>query len=223
MKRLSLALVLVAAACGTGTSTDKDDSTPLAAIVTTTSTSSATTTTTSTTAAPVLIETAAEVSIVGDALPLFGSAPDPAVGLPAPVVNGTSFDGSALDIGPSDKFTVIMFLAHWCPHCQGEVEELGPHLKLSPPPGSVKVISVSTGVRPAADNYPPSEWLTADAWPVGVLVDTDDTAVSNAFGLNAFPFWVVLDPEGVVLARTAGSLPLESVEALFENLAEREG
>ncbi|MGI9648031.1 MAG: TlpA family protein disulfide reductase [Acidimicrobiia bacterium] len=230
MKRLALAVALIAAACGAGATPDAEESTPLATIVTTTTstststtTSTTTTTTTTTTILPALAETAGEVTITGPALPLFGSGPDAAIGQTAPVVNGSSFDGSEVNIEPSGKFSVIMFLAHWCPHCRGEVEDLGPYFESSPPPDNVEVLSVSTGVRPAADNYPPSEWLTPDAWPVPVLIDTDDAAVSNAFGLNAFPFWVVLDPQGVVLGRNAGSLPQESVEALFENLAEREG
>lgn len=222
---LLLALALVGAACGTGTIVDTDASTPLATTSTTTTTSSTTTTTTTTTTLAALsgAEVADEVSIDGPELPTFGATPDPALGLFAPVVTGAGFDGTPVTIGPSDSFTVIMFLAHWCQHCRGEVEELGPHLKVSPPPDNVDVVSVSTGVRPAADNYPPSAWLTPDEWPVPVLVDTEDSAVGSAFGLTGYPYWVVIDPEGIVLGRTAGSLPLESVEALFENLAEREG
>lgn len=217
---LVLALALVGAACGAETAADADTPTPLS--VPTASTTTSTTTTTTPAAAPAA-EAADEVSIEGEALPAFGATPDPALGLSAPVVTGTGFDGSPVTIGPSDNFTVIMFLAHWCPHCRGEVEELGPHLKVSPPPGNVDVVSVSTGVRPAADNYPPSEWLTSDAWPVPVLVDSEGSAVGAAFGLTGYPYWVAIDPDGIVLGRTAGSLPLESVEALFENLAEREG
>jgi len=219
VRRLALALVLIAGACGASTPADTDNATPLAAVAATTTTTSTTTTTIAATPR----ETASEVSIVGDALPVFGATPDPAIGMPAPVVAGAGFDGSEVTIGPSDKFRVVMFLAHWCSHCRGEVEELGPHLKLSPPPANVELFSVSTSARPAGDNYPPSEWLTPGAWPVPVLVDTEDTAIANAFGLTAFPYWVVVDPDGVVLGRTAGSLPVESVEALFDNLAEREG
>ncbi len=51
-------------------------------------------------------------------------------------------------------------------------------------------------------------------------VERKGKTVATAYGLNAFPFWVILDPDGVVLVRTAGSLPLETVEGLFANLAE---
>jgi thiol-disulfide isomerase/thioredoxin len=135
-------------------------------------------------------------------------------------VVGTSFDGSEVRIEPTGKFTVVMFLAHWCPHCMDEVEEFGPYFEETPLPEGVEVLTVSTSVSETRANYPPSEWLTPDAWGLPVLADTGANEVSDAYGLNAFPFWVILDPDGVVLGRTAGSLPLETVEGLFANLAE---
>lgn len=215
MRRASLLVVVVlVAACGSDRPTSFDAGTPLA----TTSTSSTTTTlaTTTTTTRP---EVAASVIISGEALPRFGDGPDPAIGMPAPTVSGTDFEGITVEIGSSDSYQVVMFLAHWCPHCQSEVDLLGPWLEASPPPAGIEVLSVSTGVSSDRPNYPPSKWLNGADWPVPVLLDTADGEVAQAFGLNAYPFWVVTDPNGAVLVRTAGSLPLESVEALFENLA----
>ncbi|NNF88834.1 MAG: redoxin domain-containing protein [Acidimicrobiia bacterium] len=209
-----VALAVVAAACGsTDASTQPDDNAPLA--TTTTSTTVAPTTTT----IPTLSEVADEVTITGDSLPQFGDNPDPAVGLVAPTVSGVSFDGSPVTIEPSDKFTVVISLAHWCPYCQEEVDELGPYLTATPLPDNVEVLLVSTFVDETRPNYPPSEWLTPEAWPTTVLIDTVDSTVANAYGFRSVPFWTILDPNGVVLARTAGSLPLEIVEGLFANLA----
>jgi len=213
MKRLIVALALVTAACGSSSAgTELDDTAPLA----TTSTTVAPTTTTT---VPDLMEVAEAVTITGGSLPRFGESPDPAVGLVAPTVSGVSFDGSAVTIEPSEKFKVVMFLAHWCPHCQDEVDDLGPYFAGTPLPDNVEAVAVSTGVDPSRPNYPPSEWMTPEAWPTPIIIDTADGAISSAFGLNAFPFWAILDPDGVVLARTAGSLPLETVEGLFANLA----
>ena len=212
MKRLVVAVVLVAAACGSSSAgTQPDDSTPLA----TTTTVAPTTTTT----LPVLLNVADEVTITGKSLPPFGTSPDPAVGLVAPTVSGVSFDGSIVTIEPSEKFTVVISLAHWCPYCQEEVEELGPFLSETPLPDNVEVFLMSTFVDETKPNYPPSEWLTPEAWPTPVLVDTVDSVVADAFGFRSVPFWTILDPDGVVLARTAGSLPLATVEGLFANLA----
>ena len=221
MRRLLIGLVLVVAACGGESAGDADADTPLSTTSTappTTTTSSSTTTTTI-----AFIETAASISLVGDQLPRFGAVPDPAVGRVAPTAAGTDFRGNPVEIEPSGSYTVLMFLAHWCPHCQDEVDQLGPYFEATPPPSNIDVVAVSTGVDENRPNYPPSEWLTPEAWSAPVLVDTADGAVGAAFGLNAYPFWVVLDPDGVVLGRTAGSLPLESVEALFDNLAALEG
>jgi thiol-disulfide isomerase/thioredoxin len=179
-------------------------------------TAAPTTTTTTTT----LVEFDEGVAVAGTALPRFGDAPDPAVGLVAPTVVGSTFDGSAVRIEPTGKFTVLMFLAHWCPHCDDEVEALGPYFEATAVPDGVEVLAVSTSADPARPNYPPSEWLTPDAWPLPVLIDNEATVVATAYGLNAFPFWVILDPDGIVLGRTAGSLPLETVEGLFADLAE---
>ena len=61
------------------------------------------------------------VNVTGNPLPEFpgnGSA-DPAVGLEAPVLKGRSFDGSKVTVGGTTaKPTLVMFMAHWCPHCQ---------------------------------------------------------------------------------------------------------
>ena len=211
-----LGLALVAGACGSSTdgATEPGDQ-PLA---TTTTTTGPTTTTTT-----LVLETTEAPTIAGVALPRFGDTPDPALGLTAPTVTGSSFDGSALSIEPSGNYTVIVFVAHWCPHCQSEVKSLGPYLTTSPPADNIDVVAVSTGVDPQRPNYPPAEWLTPEAWPHPVLADSDDGAMANAYGLNAYPFWVVLDPTGTVIARTAGSLPPESVETLFSNLSQLQG
>ncbi|MDH3607456.1 MAG: hypothetical protein OER12_10740, partial [Acidimicrobiia bacterium] len=109
---------LVAAACGSASGGDVDPAS--GALLATTTTAP---TTTTTTLAPQ--ETTEAATIVGAALPRFGSTPDPAVGLAAPTIAGTSFDGSAVSIEPSGKHQVVIFLAHWCPHCQSEVKDLG--------------------------------------------------------------------------------------------------
>ena len=159
------------------------------------------------------------MTVTGESLPPFGSNPDPAVGLVAPTVSGVSFDGSPVTIEPSDKFTVVIFLSHWCPHCQDEVDDVGPYLAGTPLPENVDVVTVSTFVREDRANYPPSEWLTPEVWPTPVVLDTIDDAVAAAFGFGGVPAWAILDSAGVVLARTSGSLPVEVVEGLFANLA----
>ena len=49
----------------------------------------------------------------------------------------------------------------------------------------------------------------------------DDPAASTgaAYGLSAFPYWVVLDADGVVQARLTGQLSVEQFEAVVEQAA----
>src|SRR5690349_32508 len=64
-------------------------------------------------------ETAA-VSISGSGLPPMHT-PDAAAGLRAPAVNGVNFSGVPVSIPSGGRPTVLVFLAHWCPHCQKDV------------------------------------------------------------------------------------------------------
>jgi len=53
------------------------------------------------------------------------SGDDSTLGLIAPTLNGHAFDGSNLSVTPGDgKPYMIVFLAHWCPHCNREVPRL---------------------------------------------------------------------------------------------------
>ncbi len=64
------------------------------------------------------VEQTRTVHISGTALPAYSvDGADAAVGLAIPAVEGSSFDGSPVslaDTGPK----VLVFAAHWCPHCQ---------------------------------------------------------------------------------------------------------
>ena len=68
--------------------------------------------------------TSASSATLGNApaLPAFqATADDPAVGRAMPEVRGTSFDGSSVAIANDGRAKVLLFVAHWCPHCQREV------------------------------------------------------------------------------------------------------
>ncbi|MCC5953454.1 MAG: TlpA family protein disulfide reductase [Acidimicrobiia bacterium] len=130
-------------------------------------------------------------------------APDPAVGQAAPVVAGADFDGApvALDGGSA---TLTVFLAHWCPVCQSEVPELQAWIDDGTIPDDVRVVAVATANDPGRDNFPPDAWLESEGWTPSVLVDSEDSEVAAAFGLSGFPFMVVTDADGTVVARHSG-------------------
>jgi cytochrome c biogenesis protein CcmG/thiol:disulfide interchange protein DsbE len=160
------------------------------------------------------------VSVVGTPLPkppADANAPDPAIGMKAPTVSGESFDGSPISIGaPSEKSTVVVFLAHWCPHCQAEVPRIVSWSAAKPLPEGVSVVSVSTGVKRGASNYPPSAWLQRERWPFPVLADDSSSSAGEAFGVAGYPTFILLSREGKVLYRTSGELTMEQWDALLK-------
>jgi cytochrome c biogenesis protein CcmG/thiol:disulfide interchange protein DsbE len=140
---------------------------------------------------------------------------DPAVGQTIPEVKGQSFDGSPVDIRNDGRPKLILFVAHWCPHCQREVPLLAKYLKSHPLPKGVDLYTVATATGAQKPNYPPSAWLSREGWTAPTLADSDDTKAADAFGLSAFPYFVAVDGSGKVVARTTGEITTDE----FTNLA----
>jgi thiol-disulfide isomerase/thioredoxin len=163
------------------------------------------------------------VEVTGTPLPSYDSTqnPDPAVGEKIPTLQGTSvFDGEPVTIGPDSgdgKPQAIAFVAHWCPHCQREVPLLVSLAKQGVFDG-VHVTAVATGTNAAADNYPPSSWLKNVDWPFSVMADSKTGTAAQAFGLSAYPYFVLVNPDGTVAARGTGELPASQIEADIDAL-----
>jgi len=150
-----------------------------------------------------------------DALPEYdATADDPVVGRTIPSVTGHDAAGEPIVIEPDGKAKVLVFVAHWCPHCQREVPLLADHLDDTPMPDDVELIAVSTSVKPGAENYPPEEWLASEGWPAPVLADDEVNTAARAFGLSAFPYFVVVDADGKVVARRSGELTTDEFDDL---------
>ncbi len=154
----------------------------------------------------------------GTALPALASdGPDPAVGTMAPTLVGSAFDGSPVAVKPG-RPTLVIFLAHWCPHCQREVPVLTQWQKSGGVPDGVDVIGVATGTDTSAPNYPPSQWLTNEQFPFPVMADSDTFAAATAFGLPSYPYFVVLDANGKVVLRTTGEIDPNSLTPVLNSL-----
>lgn len=156
------------------------------------------------------------VSVSGAALPTLGDGADPAVGVAIPEVDGKDFAGRPVALRKDGTPKLIVFLAHWCPHCQAEVPVISGWMSDQGAPPGVEILSVSTAVSPDRPNYPPSAWLEREAWAVPVLVDDADGSVAQAFGLSAFPFFVAVDAGGEVVARGSGELDVEGLRQLVD-------
>jgi thiol-disulfide isomerase/thioredoxin len=161
-----------------------------------------------------IVETNAVV-IEGAPLPELVGA-DQAVGATAPQATGTGFDGLRVELLEDGEPTVVGFFAHWCPVCQGEVDEISDHLDDVGVPDDVRIVAVSTGVRSDGDNYPPSAWFAREGWPAPVLLDDADGSLANAYGLPAFPLWVAVDADGQVAGRVSGAIGPEQFDALLD-------
>lgn len=146
----------------------------------------------------------ATATLSGSSLPPFtSSADDPAVGEPAPTVTGQQFDGSELTVPQSGRPTLLVFLAHWCPHCNAEVPRILSWADDGGIPDDVDVVAVATGFRANYPNYPASEWLEEVGWDLPVIADAGNQ-VAASYGLAGYPYWVVVDAQGNVVERRDG-------------------
>jgi thiol-disulfide isomerase/thioredoxin len=161
---------------------------------------------------------AREPTITGDALPQFqGADGDDAVGMAAPSVEGSDFTGRSVSITADGRPKVIVFLAHWCPHCQAAVPLLQTWVSAGGVPEGLDLVSVATGIDPSRPNYPPQAWLQREGWTVPVVADPSNT-VAQAYGLPAYPFWVFVGADGKVVARTVGELTIPDLESTIGRL-----
>lgn len=154
----------------------------------------------------------AHVRVTGESLPPFAEGEDPAVGMPAPTLQGEDFEGAPMTIGDDRRPKAIVFLAHWCPHCQREVPLIQNWLETAGAPEGVDLYSVATSIDPSEPNYPPDAWLHREGWTVPVLVDDSNNSAATAYGLTAFPYFVFVDAEGTVVARTTGEITIEQLQ-----------
>jgi thiol-disulfide isomerase/thioredoxin len=153
------------------------------------------------------------VEVDGAPLPQLGQGDDPSLGMVAPTLVGSDFDGSTVEVTPGDGPRLLVFLAHWCPHCQAEVPLLAPYLASGDAPEGLETVAVSTAVSSSRDNYPPNEWLEREGWPTPVIRDDTSNAAANAYGLTAYPFFVLIDEEGAVVGRDSGEMPIDQFDA----------
>jgi cytochrome c biogenesis protein CcmG, thiol:disulfide interchange protein DsbE len=151
--------------------------------------------------------------VSGTSLPVFSSASgDVAVGQTVPTVTSPT-----ASIQLNGKAKILLFLAHWCPHCQAEVPVVQDWIDSGNLPGDIDLISVSSSIDPNRPNYPPNEWLEREGWTAPVIVDESGT-VANAYGLPAFPYWVFVNADGTVAGRLIGELAAIDLDRIVDGL-----
>jgi cytochrome c biogenesis protein CcmG/thiol:disulfide interchange protein DsbE len=158
------------------------------------------------------------VTVDGTPLPQFVSGGvDTAIGDTIPTLHGVSFDGSSVTIAPTSKPQVVLFVAHWCPHCQAEVPRIVALAKKGAFEG-IDVATVATGTNSTYPNYPPSAWLQGAHWPFPVLVDSKDSTAAEAYGLPSYPYFVFTDAQGKVVGRATGEIAPSDLQRILKAL-----
>ena len=161
-----------------------------------------------------------EISVVGDFLPQYAGENDDnvALGLAAPTFSAPDQNSEIFQLEKNGNSKALLFLAHWCGYCQQEVPVVQRFIDSNGVPPGIDVIAVATSIDRGRDNYPPQEWLEREGWSETQIYDLD-REIGEAYGLNAFPYWVFLDKDLNVLARRTGNLPEDMIGALLIQLA----
>ena len=162
-----------------------------------------------------------DVTVSGNVLPPHSGndSADPAVGMAAPEVTSTDFSGAPALISNDGTPKMLVFLAHWCPHCQREVPALQAWIDQNGIPDGVDLVSIATSIDEIRPNYPPDAWLRREGWTSRVVVDNVANSISTAYGLTAFPYYVLVDGSGNVVQRISGGVPADVAGEFLQVLA----
>ncbi len=157
-----------------------------------------------------------EVTVDGPDLPVYpdATATDPGVGMTAPTVAGADWNDVPVSIEADGRPKILIFLAHWCPHCQAEVPVVVDWLENGGLGEDVDMYGLTVLTNKLQGNWPPQEWLEDEGWDVPTLMDDEDNSAAIAYGLRGTPFYVVLDGDGEVLARVSGEVGTAGLEAM---------
>lgn len=156
------------------------------------------------------------VTVEGTPLPQIPQGQsDSAVGQIAPTVVGEDWNGNRVTIEPDGRPKVIIFLAHWCPHCRAEVPEVVDWMEAGGVPDDVDFIAVTIFSDRSQVNFPPQDWLDDEDWDAPTIMDSAERQVAIAYGAGSTPFYMVLDGQNRNLGRTSGRLGPVGLDALI--------
>lgn len=168
------------------------------------------------------------IVVTGESLPQYPTdgglfadpATDPAVGMTPPTLTGQDFENKEVTIEPGGGTPmVVVFAAHWCPHCQKEIPLIQKWIAEGNLPDDVQVNLISTNVQADQNNYPPSDWLSSVGWSEQILLDNPDQTAAQAYGLTGYPYLVFVDADGKVVQRASGELPIDQFGDFVSEIA----
>ena len=120
----------------------------------------------------------------------------------------------------SNKPTLIKFWASWCPLCLSELEQTQA-LATDPELARVNLWTLASpgvlGEMPLADFQ---RWYSSLDYPdLPLQLDPKGEWVRH-FGVQVYPTWVLLSPDGKLLRQVRGSLSKEQILTLLDNFAQ---
>ena len=98
--------------------------------------------------------------------------------------------------------------------CQREIPLLADHLADDGLPAGLDLVTVATSTDTNRPNYPPSAWLESVGWTAPTLADSPEGAAAVALGLPGYPYFVAVDSQGRVVARTSGEITSDQFDQL---------
>jgi thiol-disulfide isomerase/thioredoxin len=154
--------------------------------------------------------------VTGDPLPIFDptAAADPVVGLTAPTAVGADWEDNEVKIEADGRAKIIIFLAHWCSHCQAEVPVVQTWLDEGNLPDDDDMYSVVTSTDRLRPNWPPQDWLEKEGWTVPAIMDDEISTIAINYGMSGTPFYVVLDGDNSVIRRASGEIGTAGLNVL---------
>lgn len=157
-----------------------------------------------------------EVTVEGAALPIYVDAAtqDPTLGFTAPTVSGADWNDLPVSIEPDGRPKIVVFLAHWCPHCQNEVPVIQNWVDGGGLGDDVDLYSITVLTNKLRPNWPPQDWLEEEGWTAPTIMDDANSSAVIAYGMRGTPFYVVLDGENTNLGRFSGEVGVAGLETM---------
>jgi cytochrome c biogenesis protein CcmG, thiol:disulfide interchange protein DsbE len=157
-----------------------------------------------------------DVTVTGEALPALRDpgAGDPGAGMVAPTVVGTDWNNNPVTIEPDGRPKLVVFLAHWCPHCQAEVPVIQNWVNNGGVPDGVDLYAATIFTNASRIEFPPQEWLERENWTVPTVMDNQAGDIVRGYGVVGTPTYIVLDGENRNLGRLSGEIGLAGLNAL---------
>ena len=145
------------------------------------------------------------------------------------IIKTDALDGSEIYLGESTHPTVLIVLAHWCPHCRNEVREISSFFTDSVDDqgntviDDVRFMSLVTSIQSDRSNFPPHEWLYNENWVLPTLVDNQNSEIAAALRIRSFPSYVIFDQFGYIIGMISGRIEKKVLQIQIQQINDTVG